>query len=202
MEMLKKSRWQQLQKTSPSGKAMFVCLSCGVVTPSPSDTADCSAPVRVVFEGHYYSVPCSAWPKTPAEYIESEMLEHNQTGFFSGTIMLPEGTFQISVPVPETVARDIAVRSVDYALSQRSMKKDRNEHAKKLRELEAVTDELERVQKRLEVLKLQEEQYRTQAPYGQPSLPPPGSWMKPPPGIPMQPFPLRSNPLPFSKKNK
>ena len=31
------SRWLIISKTTPSGKAMFVCRSCGRVTPAPTD---------------------------------------------------------------------------------------------------------------------------------------------------------------------
>lgn len=31
-------RWRVLTKTSPSGKTLFVCLSCGDVTPAPTKT--------------------------------------------------------------------------------------------------------------------------------------------------------------------
>ena len=38
-------RWLIISKTSPSGKALFVCRSCGTVSPGPSKT--CPAPVKL-----------------------------------------------------------------------------------------------------------------------------------------------------------
>lgn len=38
-------RWLILSKTSPSGKALFVCRSCGIVSPGPTKT--CPAPVKL-----------------------------------------------------------------------------------------------------------------------------------------------------------
>ena len=39
------SRWLELYCTSPSGKTMFVCRMCGLVTPVP--TAECPSPPQV-----------------------------------------------------------------------------------------------------------------------------------------------------------
>lgn len=41
----RRSRWRILTKTSPSGKTLFVCLSCGRVTPGP--TPNCPEPVKM-----------------------------------------------------------------------------------------------------------------------------------------------------------
>lgn len=38
-------RWIIIDKTSPSGKTLFVCRSCGAVSPAPNKT--CSEPVQL-----------------------------------------------------------------------------------------------------------------------------------------------------------
>ena len=95
---------------------MFVCQSCGLTTPSP--TADCAALVQVDFEGNKYMMPCSSWPLTPKEYIGNRIGELGEEAFFSGTVVMPDGApVAVSAPIPESLARQIAVLSVEYDLA-------------------------------------------------------------------------------------
>ena len=109
------TRWKEIRKTSPSGKTMFVCMSCGLTSPSPM--RDCRDRVKVNVAGVDYYMPCSAWPMTPAEYMESQLIEGTDS-YFTGTVVLPDGgRIGISAPIPEAVAREIAVISIQYDLS-------------------------------------------------------------------------------------
>lgn len=56
-------RWVMITKTSPSGKALFICRSCGSVTPAPSKT--CSLPVQNMWGK---SVDCSDWEPKEGEH--------------------------------------------------------------------------------------------------------------------------------------
>lgn len=55
-------RWRILSKTSPSGKTLFTCLSCGAVTTSTS--AKCAEPVKL-FTGEMRE--CKDWKPSPFE---------------------------------------------------------------------------------------------------------------------------------------
>lgn len=108
------TRWQEIRKTSPSGKTMFVCMSCGLATPAPS--AECRTRVKVHYQGADYFMPCSAWPMPPEEYVLA-MLTDGENSYFTGTVVMPGGgRIGISAPIPEAVAREIACISIQYDL--------------------------------------------------------------------------------------
>lgn len=109
------SRWQEIKKTSPSGKTMFVCMCCGRTSPIPE--SECFHKVSIYFEGTNHLMPCSAWPKNPREYAEAEMAREGMRSFFSGVVTLPDGSqVQIAVPIAEELATKIACLGVEYAL--------------------------------------------------------------------------------------
>jgi hypothetical protein len=109
------NRWLKILKTSPSGKTLFCCQSCGVVSPLPD--SECPNLVAVFFKGDEYMMPCSAWPMDPEEYARVQMAKENKQAFFSGTVVLPDGTsIQIAAPIDGEVATLIAAISVEYNL--------------------------------------------------------------------------------------
>jgi hypothetical protein len=55
-------RWRTLTEVSPSGKTLFVCLSCGTTSPVPS--AKCSKPVKQ-HDGTMRE--CKDWKPSPFE---------------------------------------------------------------------------------------------------------------------------------------
>jgi hypothetical protein len=57
-----RGRWRILSKTSPSGKTLFVCLSCGNTSPTPQP--HCIEPVQV-FNGEKRA--CRDWKPSPFE---------------------------------------------------------------------------------------------------------------------------------------
>lgn len=58
-----KGRWRILSKTSPSGKTMFVCLSCGGMATSPA--AECVTRPVVLYNGAHRA--CKDWEPSPFE---------------------------------------------------------------------------------------------------------------------------------------
>lgn len=115
MEHDPNSRWKEIRKTSPSGKTMFVCLSCGQTTPVPAP--NCSELVLVDYMDLKIRMPCSAWPMSAEEYIGKKMLEEGAEAYFSGVVLLPEGHFAISTNVPVALGRELAVRAVEKDLT-------------------------------------------------------------------------------------
>jgi hypothetical protein len=94
---------------------MFVCMSCGLVSPIPD--AECRNRVKLNHNGVDYFVPCSVWPMGPEEYIQS-LLTNKNNSYFSGTVVLPDGgRIEVTAPIPESVAREIACISVEYELA-------------------------------------------------------------------------------------
>jgi hypothetical protein len=57
-----RGRWRILSKTSPSGKTLFTCLSCGTVTTSTS--VECAEPVKTYTGGMR---GCKDWKPSPFE---------------------------------------------------------------------------------------------------------------------------------------
>lgn len=116
------NRWMEIRKTSPSGKAMFVCQSCGQQSVAP--TEECTSMVRMQHYQTEILMPCSAWPLTPEEYIRRKAMVSGMGSYFSGTVMLPDGvTIEVSAPIPDETAAEIAVVSVAHALSLERIKK-------------------------------------------------------------------------------
>lgn len=111
MEHNPSNRWKEIRKTTPSGKTMFVCLSCGDVTPAP--TPECSELVVVDYMQSKVRMPCSAWPMSPDKYLVKKLLEANKEAYFSGVVFLPEGTYEVSALVPLSIGREVAVRAVE-----------------------------------------------------------------------------------------
>ena len=130
-------RWMQIKKTTPSGKTLFVCQSCGQQTPAP--TEECPAMVKVQHGGDTYVMPCSAWPRNPVEYVQQRTAASGMDAYFSGLVILPDNsTIEVSVPVPEETARQIAILSVEYDLV--GAKRDERKR-KETRELEIMKNE-------------------------------------------------------------
>lgn len=126
--MAKPDRWIQIRKTSPSGKTLFVCLSCGTETDAPR--SECSQLVKVDHEAHSFYMPCSAWPKSPLEHAEELTAAEGTEAFFSGTVILPDGApISIAVAIPEELARQIGVLGVEYDLieGRRSRRRETQE---------------------------------------------------------------------------
>lgn len=103
---------------------MFVCQSCGQQSVAP--TEECTSMVRMQYSQTEVLMPCSAWPLTPEEYVTRKAMVRGMGSYFSGTVMLPDGvTIEVSAPIPDETAAEIAVVSVAHALSlERIEKKD------------------------------------------------------------------------------
>lgn len=103
---------------------MFVCQSCGQQSVAP--TEECTSMVRMQHYQTEILMPCSAWPLTPEEYVRRKAMVSGMGSYFSGTVMLPDGvTIEVSAPIPDETAAEIAVVSVAHALSlERIEKKD------------------------------------------------------------------------------
>lgn len=132
------SRWQEIKKTTPSGKTLFVCMSCGRSSPVPDN--ECPGKISVYFEGYEHMIPCSAWPKNPRQYAEAKMAEENMEAYFSGTVTLPDGTLiQVSAPIPGEIAMQISCLSVEFDLTYAKRKAANAEKLK--RQLDAMAIE-------------------------------------------------------------
>src|SRR5262245_41709738 len=108
-------RWIEIRKTSPSGKTMFVCQSCGQSTPAPSE--ECRNRVFVLEGTTKFYMPCSVWPTKPEESLQQLMLQEGTDCYFSGTIRLSDGgKLEVSVPVPEEIAKKLVCVAVEYDL--------------------------------------------------------------------------------------
>lgn len=80
-------------------------------------------------------MPCSAWPQNPREYAQSQMIKHRREAFFSGTVVLPDGTtVQVSVPIPEELAKQIAVLGVEYELFDQKRQKENERELQRMRD--------------------------------------------------------------------
>lgn len=120
-----KSRWKEIRRTSPSGKAMFVCLSCGTVTPVP--TEECSELVITDYKDMKVRMPCSAWPMSPDDYIGKRVLEVGEEAFFTGVVILPEGEYHVASMMPVDVGRALAVKTIERDLNSQMAERKRRE---------------------------------------------------------------------------
>ena len=112
------SRWTQLQKTSPSGKSVFICQCCGIETSAP--TAICPAMYKAQIGGKTYMAPCHSWPQKPEEYVRQQKIIHGEGAYFSGTVTMDDGThIEVSAPIPDELGRQIAALSVVYDLKDK-----------------------------------------------------------------------------------
>ena len=110
------SRWIEIKKTTPSGKVLFVCMSCGAQTPAP--TEECVSLVRMQYRNTEILMPCAAWPLTPDEYVERKTMSEQLGSYFSGTVLLADGKIiEVSAPIPDEIANEIAIVSVEHQLS-------------------------------------------------------------------------------------
>ncbi len=100
--------------------------------------------VSVNYRGKKMSVPCSAWPMSPEEYVQKSQLASEVGSFFTGTVVLRDGkVIEIAVPLDNDVAESIAANSVEFKLAMKGV--DEREKRKR-EELEAKVSDAERQQ--------------------------------------------------------
>jgi len=63
----------------------------------------------------------------PEQWAKEQMVELGMSAFFTGTVVLPDGAVTISTPIPEELARQIAVLSVEYDLMHNKRAREQNE---------------------------------------------------------------------------
>lgn len=110
------SRWQEIRKTSPSGKTLFVCLSCGRQSPVQEKTCPPLKDQNTM--AGTIVVPCGYWPMSQTEYVEGMMDREGFEAYFMGTVFLPMGPIDIRAPIPKEVAEQIAVIAVCYQFAE------------------------------------------------------------------------------------
>lgn len=109
------NRWKTLTKTSPSGKTMFVCMSCGRTSPVPD--ADCREKVVAYASGGSFLMPCSVWPMSPEEYFLGEIHRAKTGSYLSGIVALSDGARRkVSMPIPNEVADQLVCAATEYEL--------------------------------------------------------------------------------------
>ena len=127
-------RWKEIQKTSPSGKTLFVCLACGSVSPAPSK--ECSNPTRVYEGGIEYFMPCSAWPMKPTEYNRKRMSVCGDEAVFSGVVVTSGGVHQVTSPVPQHIVDELIIREAEFDLISKELREARDAQNAKISELQ------------------------------------------------------------------
>ena len=108
------SRWIELYATSPSGKTLFVCRMCGLVSPVP--TRECKEPPVVDRSGWKPTLPCA---------VLEEMEEATQE--LDGTVPAVGTSLQIHLAGNDgTVSwrdKDGVHRSLKIHINRRAQKK-------------------------------------------------------------------------------
>lgn len=115
-------RWKELRtKDRYTGGALYVCLSCG--RQHHTKDLECPSMAKMDYAGRNFWQPCSSWPLSPEEYMNKTMSEKSSEAFFSGVVIMPDGPIEVSVPIPEELARQIAILAVEYDLCKKNKKK-------------------------------------------------------------------------------
>lgn len=122
MEQTPTSRWMEISQTSPSGKMLFVCRSCGQRSPTPDK--ECASGTAVYHDGTVFKMPCSVWPMDPHQWAEMDIAKRieGKEAYFIGVVYLPDGPMTISGPIDAALARQLACHSVEFQIRESERK--------------------------------------------------------------------------------
>ncbi len=171
MEQTQQNRWIEISQTSPSGKMMFSCRSCGRVSVTPDK--DCPKGIDVYYSGTIFKMPCSLWPMNQSEWVEMEMARkiENKEAYFTGVIYFPDGPLHVSAPINEDLAKQLGCHSVEYQMREAARKSDpqanrktRNNVLERLKEKTAENLRRGEVEAQLRKLQAEAENAEAEAP--------------------------------------
>lgn len=141
MEQTTTNRWIEISQTSPSGKMMFVCRSCGRVSVTPDK--ECPKGIDVHQEGTIFKMACSLWPMNPSEWVEMDIAKkmEGKEAYFVGIVYLPDGPLRVAAPINLELARQLGCYSVEYQIREASrranpqeMRKERKSTLERIKE--------------------------------------------------------------------
>jgi len=142
-------RWLALRKTTPSGRTMFACQSCGRQTDAPDK--ECPQPVEVAVGTIEVFMPCSMWPAQPDEWLKIQQRMIGSNIVFSGTITFDDGhTANVTAPIHEALAKDLVVVSTELDFRDSRAEQTVKEEAEQKKSEESA--EFERMQEHLKKL--------------------------------------------------
>jgi hypothetical protein len=114
-ESSREDRWAEITATSPSGKTLFVCRSCGRTSPTPD--RNCADYARVNTGQFNYKIPCALWPMSAHEYEGFLKTRDGWPCTIVGTVIMADGTrIPVACGIPTETAEQLLVTHTELAI--------------------------------------------------------------------------------------